>query len=302
MKKLTLICGLMVMLQVTTVYAQLAPGNDLGVRIGHVHVFPADRDKEARALQALGGQLEYNLSNNIPIGFPGIIFLIGNARPGNQSSEGSVIDHLTFRVPDLKASMVKWNGIQAWWKNGTWFAKVEQGSKPGQAFVTTPGGMKFEIIEDKSLKIPIVFDAVHYYIDEPRLKPMEDYYVKMFGAKPVKGKQDTFDISGGKLIFTKTDAPPLPTTGRTLDHVGFDMKDAETLNAFAKRLAELGANMPRPYAPSSMGMIRLATDFGTNIEVTKAQAAYFDPQLLDKGYYTFDEGGKKEGEKPTYAR
>src|SRR6266853_5356808 len=33
----------------------------------------------------------------IPIGFPGIVVLIGNARPGNLGSEGSVIDHVAFR-------------------------------------------------------------------------------------------------------------------------------------------------------------------------------------------------------------
>jgi len=49
-------------------------------------------------------------------------------------------------------------------------------------------------------------------------------------------------------------------------------------------------------------MTHLVTDFGTNIEVTKAQNAYFDPKLLDKGYYLMDEGGRKEGEKPTYKR
>jgi hypothetical protein len=51
-----------------------------------------------------------------------------------------------------------------------------------------------------------------------------------------------------------------------------------------------------------MGMIRIVTDFGTNIEVTKAQGGYFDTKLLDAGYYQVDEGGKKEGETPTYKR
>ena len=168
--------------------------------------------------------------------------------------------------------------------------------------MTTPGGIRIEVLEDKSLKVPIVFDHVHYYMDEARLKPMEDFWVKMFGAKPVKGEADTFTMPGGKLIFTKTATPPLPTSGRSLDHIGFNMLSGDALGAYAKTLEEKGAKMSRPYAPASMGMIRMETEFGTNIEITKAQNAYFDPKLLDKGYYEFDEGGKREGETPTYKR
>jgi catechol 2,3-dioxygenase-like lactoylglutathione lyase family enzyme len=302
MRKLVLFFGLGALGQVGPLCAQLAPVNEMGLSIGHMHVFPADRDKEAKAWLALGGQLGNNLSNNIPIGFPGIVILIGNARPGNLGSEGSVIDHVAFRVPDLQASLNTWNGVQTWWKNGTWFAKTEPGSMAGQAFVTTPGGIRIEVLEDKALKMPIVFDHVHYYIDESRLKAMEDYYAKMFGAKPVKGETDTFTVPGGKLIFAKAATAPLATTGRTLDHVGFNMLNTEALGAFSKTLEERGAKFARPYEPASMGMIRIVTEFGTNIEVTKAQGGYFDTKLLDAGYYQVDEGGKKQGGNPTYKR
>jgi catechol 2,3-dioxygenase-like lactoylglutathione lyase family enzyme len=301
MRTLALVLGLAAVGQVP-LHGQLAPVNDLGLSIGHMHIFPADREREAKAWLALGGQLEYNLSNNIPIGFPGIIVLIGNPRQANLGSAGSVIDHVAFRVPNLDATVTKIKGIQTWWKNGTWGWTVESGATAAQAFATTPGGIRVEILEDKSLKVPIVFDHVHYYTDEARLKAMEDYYAKMFGAKPVNGKADTFSMPGGNLVFSKSDTAPLPTTGRTLDHVGFNMLNAEALAAYSKVLEEKGAKMDRPYAPASMGMTHLVTDFGTNIEVTKAQNGYFDPKLVDQGYYLMDEGGRKEGEKPTYKR
>jgi hypothetical protein len=285
--------------QIGTLSAQLAPVNEMGVSIGHMHLFPGDRDRESRAWLILGGQLGNNLSNNIPIGFPGIVVLIGNNREGNLGSQGSVIDHVGFRVPDLQASLQKWTGVQTWWKNGTWFAKIEPGATT--AYLTTPGGVRIEVTEDKSLEVPIVFDHVHYMIDEARQKAMEDYWVKMFGAKAVSGAADTFTIPGAKLVFSKG-AAPMPTTGRTLDHVGFNMLDAAALAAYNKKAESLGAKFGRPYEPSSMGMVRLVTDFGTNIEVTKAQGGYFDTKLLDKGYYLVDEGGKKEGETPTYKR
>jgi hypothetical protein len=122
-----------------------------------------------------------------------------------------------------------------------------------------------------------------YYADEPRLKAMEDYYTKMFGAKPVKGEADTLGMPGGKLVFSKSDTAPATTSGRTLDHVGINMLTAEALTAFSKTLEERGAKFARPYEPASMGMIRMVTDFGTNIEITKAQGGYFDTKLLDAG-------------------
>jgi len=302
MKTRAFILGLVVLAQAGFVRGQLAPVNEMGLSIGHMHIYPADREKEAKAWLALGGQLENNLSNNIPIGFPGIIVLIGNPRPDNLGSDGSVIDHVAFRVPDLQVSLTRWKGVQTWWKNGTWGLKVESGSKTGQAFVTTPGGIKVEVLEDKALKVPAVFDHVHYFIDESRLQAMEDYYVKMFGAKPVKGETGSFNIPGGKLLFSKSASAPAPTTGRTLDHVGFNMLNADVLSAFAKTLEQRGAKFQRPYESSSMGMIRLVTDFGTSIEITKAQGGYFDTKLLDPAYYQVDEGGRHEGETPTYKR
>src|SRR6266852_7004061 len=126
MRTLALVLGLAAVGQVP-LHGQLAPVNELGLSIGHMHIFPADREKEAKAWLALGGQLENNLSNNIPIGFPGIIILIGNPRPDNLGSDGSVIDHAAFRVPDLQASVNKWKGIQTWWKSGNWGLKVDSG-------------------------------------------------------------------------------------------------------------------------------------------------------------------------------
>ena len=88
MRTLALVLGLAAIGQVP-MRAQLAPVNELGLSIGHMHIFPADRERETKAWLALGGQFEYNLSNNIPIGFPGIVILVGNPRPSNLGSAGT---------------------------------------------------------------------------------------------------------------------------------------------------------------------------------------------------------------------
>jgi catechol 2,3-dioxygenase-like lactoylglutathione lyase family enzyme len=270
--------------------------------MGHLHLAAPDREKEAKAWLALGGQLENNLSGNIPIGFPGVVVLIGQSRPVSGGSAGSVIDHVAFRVPNLDASLAKWNGVETWWKAGNWGLKIEPGTKPGQAFVTTPAGTKCEILEDKALKAPIVFDHVHYYVEESRMREMQDYYAKMFGAKPVKGEPDSLSVPGAKLIFTRFATPTAATMGRSLDHVGFNMLNADVLRAFSATLEQQGAKLQRPYESSSMGMIRLLDGFGTIVEITKAQGGYFDSKLLDPAYYQVDEGGRKQGETPSHPR
>ena len=298
MKNRALIFALGALGLVNQASAQLAPVNEVGLSIGHLHLGAPDREKEAKAWLALGGQLENNLSGNIPIGFPGVVVLL-QQREVKGGSAGSLIDHVGFRVRDLDASLTKWKGIETWWKLANWGLKIEPGTKPGQAFVTTPGGTRCEMIEDKTLTSPIVFDHVHYYVDESRMKEMEAYYTRMFGAKPEKGE---LDMPGAKLVFTKATTPTVSTVGRALDHIGFNMLNAPALKAFAATLEAKGAKFQRPYESSSMGMIRLEDGFGTIVEITKAQGGYFDPKLLDPAFFEVDEAGRKLGETPSHPR
>lgn len=301
MKRIIFLLSFAALWQVGAAWAQLAPANELGLSFGHLHLSSPDREKDAKAWLTLGGQLENNLSGNIPIGFPGIVILLrqGEIKGG---SEGTVVDHVAFRVRDLEASTTKWKGVETWWKAGNWGLKVAPGTRPGQAFVFTPAQVKVEILEDKTLKAPIVFDHAHFYVDESRLKEVEDYYARMFGAKPVKGEPDTLGMPGGKLVFTKSATPRELNGGRALDHIGFNMLNAEALAAFFKTMEAKGGKFQRPYEGSSMGMIRALDPLGSIVEITKAQGGYFDPKLLDASFYKVDEGRRNKGETPTRPR
>jgi hypothetical protein len=114
---------------------------------------------------------------------------------------------------------------------------------------------------------------------------MEEYYSNMFGAKPVKGESDTLSVPGAKLVFSKSATRPAPTSGRSLDHVGFNMLNAGVLKAFAGTLEQKGVKFDKPDESSSMGMIRILDGFGTVVEITKAQGGYFDSKLLDATFY-----------------
>ena len=222
MKRLISILSLAALWQTGVLWAQLAPYNDMGVTWGHVHLIVQDREKETKAWLALGGTLGNNLSGNMPIVFPGILVLMLEGKP-SAGSAGSVVDHVAFRVPNLEASLAKW-------KAANWGLKIEPGAYlglpgaiTGLAIVTTPAQVKVEILEDKTLKVPIVFDHVHFFVPENGLKEIAAWYAKMFGAVPVKGEQDTYSLPGGKLVFSKVDTAAPSPTGRSLDHIGFDI-------------------------------------------------------------------------------
>ena len=147
MRRLISILTLAAMWQVGVSFAQLAPYNKIGVTWGHIHLHPQDRYKETVALLALGGELGNNLSPNVPIVFPGILILLQEGQqPPKGGTEGTVVDHIAFRVPDLQASLAKW-------KAANWGMRVkdEPGTKPGQAFLMTPSAVKIEVLEDKKL-------------------------------------------------------------------------------------------------------------------------------------------------------
>jgi catechol 2,3-dioxygenase-like lactoylglutathione lyase family enzyme len=312
MKRLFSILSLAVLLQSGAAWAQFAPVNEAGLAWGHLHLYPPDRMKEVLAWISLGGELGYNLSSNTPVLFPGLLILINNPMGNNTNpakplgSEGSLVDHVTFKVKDLQASTTKWKGFVTWWlplrsaqsgnegMEGNWGLKVEPGSRPGQAWVTTPGGVKIEAIEDKSIKVPIAFEAAHFYVVQSDLPKIQEYYAKMFGAKPVKGEANTLSMPGGKLVFTVTATAPVPTIGRTLDHIGFNADTADALAKFTKDVSAKGAKFYRPPRNSAFGQSSLLDGFGTFIEVNKGQRGYFDLKQIEPNTYLVDEGGRTE--------
>jgi catechol 2,3-dioxygenase-like lactoylglutathione lyase family enzyme len=313
-KKLLCILSLVFSCQVSIAWAQFAPVNEAGLAWGHLHLYPPDRQKEAMAWLSLGGKLGFNLSSNTPIVFPGLLILINNPVEGNRNpaaplgSEGSLVDHLTFKVRDLEASTTEWKGFVTWWLplrsaasgnqglQGNWGLKVESGTRPGQAWVTTPGGIKIEVIEDKSLKVPIAYETAHFSVVQSDLPKIQEYYAKMFGAKPVKGEANTLSMPGGKLVFSVTATPPLPTIGRSLDHIGFNADTADALAKFTQDVRDKGAKFYRPPRNSAFGQTALLDGFGTFIEVNKGQRGYYDLKLIERNSYLVDESGRTEEE------
>jgi catechol 2,3-dioxygenase-like lactoylglutathione lyase family enzyme len=264
MRKLVLILGLAMLIPGHATLAQVLGPNDAGVSMGHVHFLVPDVDAASKFWTAMGGVPEKLGPNNV-FKFPGVLILVRKG-DGTTPTVGSVVGHIGFHVPDTTAALARWKAAGL---------KTEVGQNPGQGFVWTPDNLlRVEILEDKTQTVPIAFHHVHFYIADTagssNVLEMQSWYAKMFGAKPGKrGQFDAADIPGANLTFTKSDTPTVPTKGRMLDHIGFEIVGLE---AWCKKAEANGVKFDVPYTKRPDLGIALAfiTDpWGTYIELNE---------------------------------
>ena len=123
------------------------------------------------------------------------------------------------------------------------------------------GGTEGTVINHVGFIVPNVAESV--------IPEMQAWYAKHFGAKPGKrGRNQAADVPGANLTFTKSDKPTIPTRGRHLDHVGFDVKD---LVAFAKKLEAAGVPLERQIVarPDGSKLAFIKDPWGTRIELNE---------------------------------
>jgi catechol 2,3-dioxygenase-like lactoylglutathione lyase family enzyme len=204
--------------------AQLAPPNEAGISMGHVILVVSDLDANVKFWTMLGGK-SFPMGTATGMKFPGGFVFLRKADPTGGGA-GSVVDSFGFRVPSVPAFLINLKAVGV---------KTENGSNPQQAFIYTPDGLiKIELRGDSSLSVPIAFDHVHFSVaaNSSSPNPVDDiqaWYVKMFGAKAgKKGQFETANIPGAELTFTKSDTPTLGTKGRSINQVGFEVKNLET--------------------------------------------------------------------------
>src|SRR5687768_1040725 len=217
-------------------WAQAFPPNAEGVTMGHWHLNTRDVDANKRIFVAMGGTA-IKAGNFEVVRFPGVAVYLHQgpgAAPPSGGTVGTIVNHVGFLVPNVQESMAKWKAAGV---------PIVPGA-PGrldQAFVTTPDGLRIEILEDKAQTVPIRHHHIHFYVPESEIPKVQAWYAKFFGAKPgMRGQNVAADIPGANLSFSKTDTPTITTKGRVLDHIGFDVKN---LDAFMKNLAAQGVKI-----------------------------------------------------------
>jgi catechol 2,3-dioxygenase-like lactoylglutathione lyase family enzyme len=247
--------------------AQLAPPNDAGVTMGHIHLFVKDVDAQKQFWTAtMGGTVIQNGPLTL-IEFPGVYIMLRKSDPSGPPA-GSIVDHFGFAWKDLPATLAKWKADKV---------EIEQTGNPNQGYVHGPDGIRVEFFGDPSLATPVAMNHIHFYpVDIPA---MQAWYAKMFGGVPGKrqrqsspGLIDCDDIPGTNLSFSQGKTALEPTKGRSLDHIGFDVKD---LDAFTRKLEAQGIKLDEAVRsiPNSKVKVAYLTDpWGTRIELTEGIA------------------------------
>ena len=250
--------------------AQLAEPNQIGVRFSHVHLVTKDVEAQKRFwISVMGGTLVRNGPLEL-IRFPGMFILLRQAEPSGPPA-GSIVNHFGFTVKDMPAALARWKvaGIG-----------IEPTENPNEVYVLAPDGIRLEVYGEPALPTPVSMNHVHFYpVDVPAIKA---WYVKVFGANP--GRRpciaclkeprmiEADDVPGANLSFSPGTTPPLPTKGRSLDHIGFEVKNIE---AFVASLSAKGIRMDEPVTQAPGMKLKygyLSDPWGTYIELTEGLA------------------------------
>ena len=237
--------------------AQLPAPNAAGVSAGHLHMMVRDPEAHRKIwVDVLGAEAVKTGSLEL-LKLPGIFLILGKAAAA-EGSEGSTADHFAFRAKDLAATSAK---LKA--------AGIPLTRDDAVEIVAIfPDKVKVEFYAAPTLTVPLEHFHVHFYVTDP--DALRAWYVKHFGAAtPTPTNANAAGVPGMAFSFRKTAEPQAATKGRSLDHIGFEVKDLE---AFCRKLAADGVTFETPFrnVPGiGLKIAFLVDPAGTRIELTE---------------------------------
>jgi catechol 2,3-dioxygenase-like lactoylglutathione lyase family enzyme len=258
---------LLTMALATSAAAQLAPPNAAGITLGHLHLYVSDVAAQQKFWAVMGGTPVANQRLEM-IQLPGVFVLLrrGETKGG---TVGSIVNHLGFAFKDLPAAQARWQAEGY---------TIEPGADANHGYILGPDGIRVEFSGDPSLTTPVKINHVHYYPDD--VPAMRAWYTRVLGGVPgacaraaAPDATDCVSVAGVSLAMSKSDARPEPTAGRSLDHVGFEVKN---LPEFLKRMEAEGVTITQQLTPSNfvstMRVAFIADPWGTKMEITEGIA------------------------------
>lgn len=268
---------LLVLLLPVPSLAQLQMADAGRVTYGHHHIRVSDLDAHKRFwIDGLGGTLKtVGEANREIVAFPNVLVFF-TEQPPSGGSRGTVVNHVGFETQDIVAAvrhlqtmgytMISREELPAVYEVTDGIARRPGGNTI--AFVQGPDDIKVELIENTEIPHPIQLHHVHWSTHEG--EAMQAWYGEMFGAVPgTRIGQPAADLPGINLTWAPTTAPQLPTRGRVIDHIGFEV---ENLEAFCRELEAKGVVFDTAYreVPALGIAVAFLTDpWGTYIELTE---------------------------------
>jgi catechol 2,3-dioxygenase-like lactoylglutathione lyase family enzyme len=144
-----------------------------------------------------------------------------------------------------------------------------------QTYVTAPEGFRIEIVEDSTLPRPMVNHHLHYWLADTAA--VNHWYAEVVGLEPtLRGPYPSGGVPGNSLTFAPLGgqaAPGVPTRGRMMDSIGFEIVG---LRAYCERLKARGVVFEKEYGMDAELGINAATitdPWGVTIRFTEGLSA-----------------------------
>ena len=273
---------------VRTASAQIVSHPDAPVRIGHYHLNVTSIEAHKKFwVDTLGGT-PMKFGGLDVVKFPDAFIFLRVQKPTGPT-RGTAFDHIGFAVPNVPAMAMK---LAAAGYKETTGREPAPGAPPAQApasgtsavygrfaYFVGPDGAKIELVTAAEPNAPPIV-AHHIHFINKQYVEMQQWYMKAFDATLRSGQTDFFigaDLPGVgySLNFFRWEGDQsithVPTAGRVVDHVGFEVKNLEE---FCRKLEAKGITLTRPYEKKTKAMNGIASamtidPWGVSIELTE---------------------------------
>jgi catechol 2,3-dioxygenase-like lactoylglutathione lyase family enzyme len=165
--------------------------------MGHLHYHVRNFEANRKFWVTFGARPARMYSREVLV-LPGVMILLDRA-DSSGGTEGSVVNHVGFRVPDVAQFMAKMKAA-----GYTVAASTIAPKTVGNAF--TPEGERIELLEDMSenlqftfydgsparnpeqrrMTVPVALHHIHFYVPDISVPEIQAWYAKVFGAAPGK--------------------------------------------------------------------------------------------------------------------
>ena len=259
MKTLSIAAGILAL--ASSSFAQSTPpAAPADGRVSYSHIYLLSKNSEAQKrfwVDIMGATAGKMGPNRDVYTLPTMRVMVNKGDP-TAGTEGSIVNHVGFRVRDIKDILSK-----AAAEHYTIQVVNPNKDEPKQAFLLGPDDLRIELLASPNIATVAENHQVHFFTPDP--DGMQKWYLTHLGGTgQALGKVKVVNLPGTMLLFSPTDTPVVGTKGRVLDHVGFEVKDLED---FCKNLEANGVKLDTPYRRSPQLALAFLTDpWGTRLE------------------------------------
>jgi catechol 2,3-dioxygenase-like lactoylglutathione lyase family enzyme len=169
----------------------------------------------------------------------GDIFVIFYGRDPGPGSVGSGVDHISFSLSNVEEVF---DAIIA--DGGKGLGELREFNGMTLGFVEDPWGTKIELIDDAALR-----GVHHIHLSSADPAATLDWYQNIFGGETAQFGGAVPGIHYGNiwLLAAQARADIAPTTGRSMDHIGWNFPDLDAAAVQMKAKGAVFAMEPRDY-------------------------------------------------------